>query len=340
MQKIKFMLAALHTFAAATPNVLILFVDDWGWGDLGANCFAMGDVPGAQPDMLDKEVACDSATGVSLTPQLDALASSGMRFTDFHATGVCTPSRAQLQTGRMGARTGVTSNFGPGAFGGLPTSEMTIGTLARSQGYTTAAVGKWHMGVKDGFHPLDHGYDRFLGLPESNDYGCTDTTMGAPDSGCLHWRADRCPRNTKEAASPPAEWDNSTCHPGPRNPWNYSLPLLDDRDIVQQPADLEGSMSAAAVPIALRYANFVVEFMANATAAAQPFLAYVAWSHVHVPLVHGKQFAGKSGKGPLGDSLMEVDHASGVILTALQVSGLLCTVTFYANLAHSLTRSP
>ena len=62
--------------AAATPNVLILFVDDWGWGDLGANCFAMGDVPGAQPDMLDKEVACDSAMGVSLTPQLDALAAS------------------------------------------------------------------------------------------------------------------------------------------------------------------------------------------------------------------------------------------------------------------------
>lgn len=46
-------------------------------------------------------------------------------------------------------------------------------------------------GVKAGFHPMDHGYDTFLGLPESNDYGCTDTTMGAPDSGCLNWKEDR-----------------------------------------------------------------------------------------------------------------------------------------------------
>eukprot|EP01050_Picozoa_sp_SAG11_P028180 SAG11_NODE_7439_length_1143_cov_1.634100_1_plen_161_part_10 len=159
----------------------------------------------------------------------------------------------------MGARTGVTSNFGPGSLGGLPTTEKTIGSLARSAGYATAAIGKvcahappprcmvllprekskppsapfsrhsfgrtaqWHLGVKPGFHPLDHGYDHYLGLPESNDYGCTDTTMGAPDSGCLNWRADRCPRNSQEENS---AWDGSTCHPGPKNPWKYSLPLL------------------------------------------------------------------------------------------------------------------
>lgn len=281
--------------------MLILFVDDWGWGDLGANCFAMAAVPGARPDRLDKETACDSATNKTLTPRLDALAASGMRFTDHHATGVCTPSRCQLQTGRMGARTGMSSNFGPGSLGGLPQTEKTIATMVKPLGYRTCAIGKWHMGVKPGHHPLDHGYDEFLGLPESNDYGCTDTTMGAPDSGCLNWREDRCPRN-KDEFSP--KWDGGNCHPGPLNPWNYSLPLLHGRTVIQQPADLQGTATPDAVPLSFRYAEFGANFIQNATQHKEKFVVYVAWSHMHVPVVHGKEFEGKSGIGPLGDSLM------------------------------------
>ena len=134
--------------APPRPNVLILFVDDWGWGDLGANCFAMADVPGARADRLDKETACSTANNRTLTPQLDKLAASGMRFTDHHATGVCTPSRSQLQTGRMGARTGISSNFGPGSLGGLPQTEKTVATLIKQAGYRTCAIGKWHMKVR------------------------------------------------------------------------------------------------------------------------------------------------------------------------------------------------
>ena len=81
------------------PNFLILFVDDWGWGDYGVNCLTASEVPGA--NSIDKETACSTASGRTLTPHLDTLAHQGMRFTDFHATGVCTPSRAQLQTGRQ-----------------------------------------------------------------------------------------------------------------------------------------------------------------------------------------------------------------------------------------------
>ena len=95
--------------AAAKPNVLILFADDWGWGDLGANWEATK----------------------GLTPHMDSLAESGMRFTDFHAgASVCTPSRASLLTGRLGLRTGVTHNFGPGSEYGLPEAEITIATYA------------------------------------------------------------------------------------------------------------------------------------------------------------------------------------------------------------------
>ena len=144
--------------------------------------------------------------------------------------------------------------------------------------------------------------------------------MGAPDSGCLNWRADRCPRNSHEQN--PA-WDGSTCHPGPHNPWKYSLPLLHNRTIVQQPADLEGSMAGSdGVPLSFRYAEFGTAFIQNASAAQQKFLLYMAWSHMHVPLVHGKEFAGQSGIGPLGDSLMEVDAAAGTVLQGLERSNV------------------
>lgn len=103
--------------AGTRPNVVIMFLDDWGWGDLGANGY------GAQ------------------TPHMDALAASGMRFTDAHAMSVCTPSRAALLTGRLGLRTGVVVNFGEDSLEGLPLSEATIADFARRVGYDTKASG-------------------------------------------------------------------------------------------------------------------------------------------------------------------------------------------------------
>ena len=120
---------------ALRPNVVILFVDDWGWGDLGVNCLTASEVPGA--NSVDKQTACSREKKTTLTPNLDSLAHGGMRLTDFHATGVCTPSRAQLQTGRQGARTGVTTNFQPGSLGGLPQMERTVASYVKQQGYTT-----------------------------------------------------------------------------------------------------------------------------------------------------------------------------------------------------------
>jgi len=85
-------------YAGTKPNVVVLFVDDWGWGDMGENCLHAAEVPGAQPHLIDRETSCDTAAGTTITPAMDALAHSGIRFTDFHVgAAVCTPSRAALQ---------------------------------------------------------------------------------------------------------------------------------------------------------------------------------------------------------------------------------------------------
>eukprot|EP00040_Diaphanoeca_grandis_P026651 m.149638 g.149638 ORF g.149638 m.149638 type:complete len:596 (-) comp30673_c0_seq1:57-1844(-) len=304
--------------AAAPPNILILFVDDWGWGDMGLNCLTSKDVPGANPDLIDKETSCDTKTQTTLTPHMDSIAKNGMRFTDFHAgAAVCTPSRAALQTGRMGARTGVITNFQPGSLFGLPLQEKTIAEILKPVGYHTCAIGKWHLGPQGKYQPSERGYDRYLGIPESIDYGCTDTAMGAPDSGCLHWQHDRCPKN-KTDRTPGAD-QSGTCHPGPINPWNYSIPLMLDETIYQQPADIDGTTSG--ISLVNRYATFASEFITNSTQMSKPFLVYIGFSHMHVPVVYSPKYAGKSGKGILSDALMELDDAVGRILVSLTDNG-------------------
>jgi hypothetical protein len=110
-----------HRFAGSKPNVIILFADDFGWGDVGHNS------PGV----------------VFETAAIDALASGGATFKDFHTFPLCTPSRGQLLTGRLPIRTGVTTNFVPESLAGLPTTEHTIAELLKPAGYDTAQLGKW-----------------------------------------------------------------------------------------------------------------------------------------------------------------------------------------------------
>ena len=106
--------------SATRANVVLMFLDDTGWGDFGANW--------------------NTQSSPSETPRLDEVARRGLRLTDFHAgASVCTPSRAALMTGRLGARTGITHNSGFKWLGGLPRSEPTIAEVVKTVGYDVRA---------------------------------------------------------------------------------------------------------------------------------------------------------------------------------------------------------
>jgi arylsulfatase len=131
----------------AKPNVIIVFIDDEGYGDVG----------------------CYGATGFE-TPNLDQMANEGMRFTNFYAAQpVCSASRAGLLTGCYPNRIGFSGALFPHHTTGLNPDELTIAEMFKEQGYATACFGKWHMGWQKEFLPLQHGFDEFTGLPYSND---------------------------------------------------------------------------------------------------------------------------------------------------------------------------
>jgi arylsulfatase A-like enzyme len=128
------------------PNVVLIYADDLGYGDLG--CYG----------------------SKIRTPNLDRMAAQGMRFTQFYsANPVCSPSRAALLTGRYPTRVGVPKVLFPEDTGGLAESEMTIAQLLKGKGYRTMCIGKWHLGRPARYMPTSRGFDEYFGIPYSND---------------------------------------------------------------------------------------------------------------------------------------------------------------------------
>lgn len=129
------------------PNVVILFTDDQGYGDIGVN----------------------GAEGFE-TPNLDRMAKEGRHFTRWYAAqAVCSASRAALLTGCYPNRIGIHGALSPGSRHGIAGEETTLAEVFRSKGYATAAFGKWHLGDHGKFLPLQHGFDEYFGIPYSND---------------------------------------------------------------------------------------------------------------------------------------------------------------------------
>ena len=147
-----FLFAILANWAVAEnkakPNIVFIFVDDLGWGDVG--CYGN--------DFID-------------TPNIDQLAKDGMRFTDFYAAGaVCSPTRCAVQSGQNQARIGITAHIpghwrpferviNPQTTMALPLDVVTVAERMKAAGYTTGYVGKWHLGRGDKFGPDKQGYD-------------------------------------------------------------------------------------------------------------------------------------------------------------------------------------
>ena len=130
-----------------TPNVIVIFVDDMGYGDISPF--------GAPRDR---------------TPNLDRMASEGRKFSDFVvSSAVCSASRAALLTGCFHPRVGIHGALGPRSKTALSQEEVTIAEICKQRGYATACIGKWHLGHTEASWPTHHGFDEYFGLPYSND---------------------------------------------------------------------------------------------------------------------------------------------------------------------------
>jgi arylsulfatase A-like enzyme len=148
------LLASHSGFAAAAeptqqpPNIVLIFIDDMGYADIG---------PFGNTELR--------------TPSLDKVAKEGMKFTSFYATPVCSMSRACLMTGCYNVRVSVPGVLFPDSKVGLNPQEVTVAEIAKQKGYATAAIGKWHLGHQREFLPTKQGFDTYFGIPYSNDMG-------------------------------------------------------------------------------------------------------------------------------------------------------------------------
>lgn len=141
-------LVAASTTAAEKPNIVMIFIDDMGYGDIGP-----------------------FGNTVNQTPHLDRMAREGLKLTQFYVSNTaCTPSRSALMTGTYAHRISMDGSVVfPGESRGLNPNEITIAEMLKAEGYTTGCFGKWHLGDQPEFLPLAQGFDTYFGIPYSND---------------------------------------------------------------------------------------------------------------------------------------------------------------------------
>jgi arylsulfatase A len=245
--------------ARRPPNFIFILTDDQGYGDLGSY---------GHPTIR--------------TPNIDRMAAEGQRWTSFYAAPVCTPSRAQLLTGRLAERTGLAGGvLVPDSMGGLQPDDLTVAEVLKTRGYATAAVGKWHLGVLPEYLPMKQGFDSYYGIPYSNDMDQTGEGLSA----------DERFRRFMDAK---VEY--------------FNVPLMRDGTIIERPAQQ--------TTITKRYTDEGIAFIK--AHRNQPFFLYLAHNLPHMPLFRSKAFENRSQRGLYGDVVEEIDWNVGRILATLR----------------------
>ena len=150
----------VHASEAAKPNIILILMDDMGYGDIGP-----------------------FGSTKNCTPHLDRMVREGLKLTSFYAAPVCTPSRAQVLTGCYAKRVSLPNVIFPACPIGLNAEEHSVAELLKSTGYATMCIGKWHVGDQAEFLPTRHGFDHYFGLPYSNDMGGAETSVKPAASG-------------------------------------------------------------------------------------------------------------------------------------------------------------
>lgn len=265
------------------PNVILIVADDLGYADLGAF----------------------GATQIN-TPNIDALAHSGLKLTNFTvASSICSPSRAALLTGSYPLRVGVPNVLFPdGAWGNDPNTGLhpdvaTIADMLKTQGYATAMAGKWHLGHAPIFLPTAQGFDDFFGIPYSNDMAIVPSMTLAKDLVLNEgWSLDDI-INIRD------------------KPWveRYGkTPLMRNTEVIEVPAEQS--------TLTYRLTNYATQFIREQS-GKNPFFLYLAHPMPHVPLDTTDDFRGKSNAGIYGDVIEELDWSTGQIVKALDQTDAL-----------------
>jgi len=277
--------------AARRPNIVILYADDMGYGD----------------------ISIQNPESKISTPHIDRLAREGTRFTDAHSSsGICSPSRYALLTGRYHWRKfhAIVNSFEPSVFD----AELTLPKMLKQQGYRTACIGKWHLGwnwnaiKKPGATPKpDTGY-----APDAFDW--SQRIPGGPlDQGFDYYFGDDVPN------FPPYTWFE-----------NDRVVTAPDVPLTITPKTAEGAWEARPGPMVSGWDFFAVmprltektvEWIGAQRGKAEPFFLYVPFTSPHAPIVPTPEFAGKSKAGGYGDYVQQTDASVGKILQALEAQG-------------------
>lgn len=296
--------AAEAATAAKAPNIVIIYADDLGYGDVACYNPERGKIP---------------------TPHIDKLASQGMRFTDAHSSsGVCSPSRYTLLTGRYHWRTRLQQGI-VGLWGAplIAPDRLTIAGMLKQQGYQTACIGKWHL-----------GWDWQIGEGKKNLFlGKSKGDVEEPTAEHLDaWRqtfSQRIPGGpitrgfdhyfgTDVPNWPPYCFIEQNQTVGIPSQWLPKRLLRRGQASLQGPARKDWRLE----PILPALGARASEFIQRNASEAEPFFLYLPLTAPHTPIAVNAEWQGKSGLNPFADFVMETDAVVGQILRAIAQSTL------------------